>query len=139
MKADWNFWDWISGNDADDRERFGDAKRTIVGIIVFLLIPILIYFFVKWDPVIGLNEDGEPNQVVGIYVILGLYWGGAYFAYKRDETRRRLNCLLDKLLSQDEEEFNNLFEIAKKRRKDTKEDKFELEAGEKRLQWFDIQ
>ncbi len=134
MKA-MNFWDWI--NAPDDGERFWFAKRAIVGFVVFFLIPILIYFVVKWDPVIGLNEDGEPNQL-GVYIIIGLYWVSAYFVYKRHEAKSRLNCLLDKLLKEDEEEFKHLFEIAKRRREDIREDNFWREEGENRVKWFGI-
>lgn len=137
-----DFWDWINGNDDENEgKRFWYAKRLIVGIIVFFLIPILIYFVVKWDPVIGLNEDGELNQL-GMFIIIGLYWGGAYFVYKRDEAKRRLNCLLDKLLNEDKEEFKHLFEIAKERREDIREDSFlgkeRREEGENRVRWFGI-
>ena len=93
MKA-MNFWDWITADDSG--ERFWYAKRIIVGVVVFLIIPILIYFVVEWDPVIGLDEDGEPIQL-GVYIIIGLYWVSAYFAYKRHEAKSRLNCLLDEL------------------------------------------
>jgi len=136
MKTDRNFWDWISGNYVQG-ERFWYGKRLIIGFVIFLLIPMLIYMFVKWDPIIGFDEDGEPKQL-GLWVIIGLYWVGAYFAYKRDEARRRLNRLLDKLLNKDEEEFNNFFEIAKRRRKGIKEDDYYWEEGENRLKWFDI-
>jgi len=133
MKTDWNFYDWMHG-DVEGKNYY----RYIIFIIVFFLIPGLLYFVVKWDPIMGLNEDGEPNQMVGMFVIVGLYWGVAYFLYKRDETKNKLNCLLDKLLSKDDEEFKEFIEIAKRRRKDIKENKLELETGEGRLQWFNI-
>ena len=93
MKAT-NFWDWISADDSG--ERFWYAKRIIVGVVVFLLIPILIYLVVKWDPVIGIDEEGEPTQL-GVYIIIALYWAIAYFVYKRHEVKNRLNCLLNEL------------------------------------------
>lgn len=133
MKTDWNFYNWMHG-DIKGKHYY----RYIIFIIVFFLIPVLLYFFVKWDPIIGLNEDGEPNQMVGMFTIIGLYWGGAYFLYKRDEIKNKLNCLLDKLLSKDDEEFKEFIEIAKRRRKDIKENKLELETGEGRLHWFNI-
>lgn len=114
MNTDSNFWDWISGNYAQG-ERFWYGKRLIVGFVVFFLIPMLIYMLVKWDPVIGFSEDGEPNQL-GLWVIIGLYWVGAYFAYKRDEARRRLNRLLDKLLNQDGNELHSMIKEAKRRK-----------------------
>lgn len=130
-----NFWDWITADDSG--ERFWYAKRVIVGFVVFLVIPFLIYFVVEWDPVIGLDEDGEPIQI-GVYIIIGLYWVSAYFVYKRHEAKSRLNCLLDKLLDEDEEEFKHLFEIAKRRREDIREDRFLREEGENRVKWFNI-
>ena len=130
-----NFWDWMNGG--DDRERFWYAKRIIVGVVVFLLIPFLIYFVVEWDPVIGIDEDGEPIQL-GVYIIIGLYWTGAYFVYKRQESSTRLNRLLDKLLNKDEEDFKYLFETAKRLRRNIREDIYLAEKGENRVKWFDI-
>lgn len=86
MKAT-NFWDWITADDSG--ERFWYAKRIIVGVVVFLLIPILIYFVVKWDPVIGIDEDGEPTQL-GVYIIIALYWAIAYFSYRRHLDKLKL-------------------------------------------------
>lgn len=128
-----NFWDWINKN--NDGERFWYAKRVFVGLGVFFLIPILIYFVVTWDPIIGLNEDGEPIKF-GVYVVIGLYWLGTYFSYKRHEAKTRLNRLLDKLL--DDDEADHLFEVAKRRRQILKEEKFSLEEGENRGKWFGI-
>ena len=130
-----SFWNWLNENYEHTGERFGYGKRMTVGIVVFLLIPFLIYFLITWDPVIGMDEDGEPMKL-GVYVVIGLYWLGAYFAYKRHETKAKLNRLLDKLL--DDEEADHLFEIAKRRRQILKEEKFSLEEGENRGKWFGI-
>jgi len=130
-----SFWNWLNENYEHTGERFGYGKRITVGIVVFLLIPFLIYFLITWDPVIGMDEDGEPMKL-GVYVVIGLYWLGAYFAYKRHETKAKLNRLLDKLL--DDEEADHLFEIAKRRRQILKEEKFSLEEGENRGKWFGI-
>src|SRR3989338_6107970 len=129
-----SFWNWLNENYEHTGERFGYGKRITVGIVVFLLIPFLIYFLITWDPVIGMDEDGEPMKL-GVYVVIGLYWLGAYFAYKRHETKAKLNRLLDKLL--DDEEADHLFEIAKRRRQILKEEKFSLEEGENRGKWFE--
>jgi hypothetical protein len=129
------FWDWLNKDYEQTGERFGYAKRIAVGIIVFLLIPILIYFLITWNPVIDVDEDGEPTKL-GIYVVIGLYWLGAYFAYKRHKTKIKLNRLLDKLLN--DEEADHLFEAAKRRRQILKEEKFPLEEGEDRGKWFGI-
>lgn len=129
------FWDWLNRNYEHRGERFGYGKRITVAIVIFLLVPILIYFLVIWDPAIGVNEDGEPIKL-GVYVIMGLYWLGAYFAYKRHEAKTKLNRLLDKLL--DAEEADHLFEAAKRRRQILKEENFSLEEGESRGKWFGI-
>jgi hypothetical protein len=81
------FWDWITADDTG--ERFWYAKRLIVGVVVFLFIPILIYFVVKWDPVIGIDEEGEPTQL-GVYIIIALYWVIAYFSYRRHLDKLKL-------------------------------------------------
>jgi len=130
-----SFWNWFSENYEHTGERFGYAKRITVGIIVFLLVPMLLYFLITWDPVIGVDEDGEPMKL-GVYVVIGLYWVGAYFMYKRHETKAKLNRLLDKLL--DDEEADHLFEVAKRRRQIFKEEKFSLEEGENRGKWFGL-
>lgn len=130
-----SFWNWLNENYEHTGERFGYGKRINVAIIVFLLIPILIYFVVTWNPVIGMDEDGEPMKL-GVYVVIGLYWIGAYFVYKRHETKTKLNRLLDKLL--DDEEAEHLFEVAKRRRQILKDEKFSLEEGENRGKWFGI-
>lgn len=130
-----SFWNWLNENYEHTGERFGYGKRITVAIVVFLLVPMLIYFVIAWDPTIGVDEDGEPMRL-GVYVVIGLYWLGAYFAYKRHETKKKLNRLLDKLL--DDEEADHLFEIAKRRRQILKEEKFSLEEGENRGKWFGI-
>ena len=130
-----SFWDWINKN--NDGEKFWYAKRVFVGLGVFFLIPILIYFVVTWDPVIGLDKDGEPIKL-GLYIIISIYWVGAYFAYKRHEAKNRLNQLLDKLLDENEEKARHLFEVAKRRRQILREDKFSREEGENRARWFGI-
>lgn len=131
-----NFWNWLNKNYEHTGERFGYAKRMIIDIIIFLLIPILIYFFVTRDPVIGADEDGEPVKL-GIYIVVGFYWLGAYFAYKSQERKEKLNRLLDKLL--DEDEAEHLFEVARKRRQIIKEENYiYLEEGDKRGRWFGL-
>lgn len=130
-----SFWNWLNENYEHPRERFGYGKRIAVAVVVFLLIPILIYFVITWNPVIGVDEDGEPIKL-GVYVVVGLYWLGAYFSYKRYEVKTRLNQLLDKLL--DDDEADHLFEVAKRRRQILKEEKFSLEEGENRGKWFGI-
>lgn len=133
-----DFWDWI--NKKDDGKRLWFAKRWIVGFSVFLFVPVLIYLVVKWDPSIGIDEDGKPVGV-GLFFIIGLYWCGAYFAYKRYEARKRLNELLDRLL--DEEEVKNILETARNRREFLRQEGREFavgyEKGEKRVRWFNIE
>lgn len=90
------FWDWLNENYEHTGERFGYAKRITVGVIVFLLVPMLIYFLITWDPTIGMDEDGEPVKL-GVYVVIGLYWLGAYFAYKSHERKVKLNHLMENL------------------------------------------
>jgi len=131
-----SFWNWLNKNYEHTGERFGYAKRITVGIIIFLLVPMSIYFLITWDPTIGLDEDGEPMKL-GVYVVIGLYWLGAYFAYKSHERKEKLNRLLDKLL--DEDEAEHLLEVAKRRRQIIKEENYiSLEEGDKRGRWFGL-
>jgi hypothetical protein len=81
------FWDWITADDTG--EKFWYAKKITAGVVVFLIIPILIYFVVKWDPVIGIDEDGEPTQL-GVFIIMALYWIIAYFSYRRHLDKLKL-------------------------------------------------
>ena len=83
-----------------------------------------------------MDEDGEPVKL-GVYAVIGLYWLGAYFAYKSHERKVKLNHLLDKLL--DEDEAKHLFEVAKRRRQIIKEENYiSLEEGDKRGKWFGL-
>lgn len=129
------FWDWLNRNYEHTGERFGYAKRIIAGGAVFLIVPLLIYFLITWDPVISVDENGDPMQL-GAYLVIGLYWVGAYLAYKRHQAKTKLNRLLDMLL--DKREANRLFEIAKKRRRILEEEKFPFKKNEKRADWFGI-
>lgn len=127
-----SFWGWLN---KEDHRRFGSTKRILVAILIFLAVPFLVYQLIVWDPVIGYDEDGEPRKL-GLYIVVGLYWAGAYMAYKRYEAKSRLNKLLDKILSEDEKEVAHLFEIAKGRRELIKKHRFLTEEGEKRADWF---
>jgi len=130
------FWDWINKNYEHTGERFGYAKRITIGIIVFLLIPILIYLLITWDPIIGVDEYGESVQL-GVYVVIGLYWLGSYFAYKSHERKVKLNRLLDKLL--DENEIEHLFEVAKGRQQIIKRENYiSLKKDDERGEWFGL-
>lgn len=55
--------------------------RYFLWVIFFFLTPIILYFLIKKDPIIGHDEDGEPVQL-GIYIVVGLFWTGAYFIHK---------------------------------------------------------
>lgn len=55
--------------------------RYFLWVTFFFLTPILLYFLIKKDPTIGRDEDGEPIQL-GIYIVVGLFWTGAYFIHK---------------------------------------------------------
>ncbi|MFA6099172.1 MAG: hypothetical protein WC808_06585 [Patescibacteria group bacterium] len=129
------FWDWLTKDYEYTGERFGYSKRIFVAIVVFLIIPILLYFLIIKDPIIRIDENGELMKL-GVYLVIGLYWAGAYLTYKRHQAKMKLNRLLDKLL--DEEEANRLFEAAKKRRRILREEKFSSKKGEKRSEWFGI-
>lgn len=130
------FWNWLNENYERTGERFGYAKRISVGITVFLLVPILLYALIAWDPAIGIDEDGEPVKL-GIYVVIGLYWLGAYFVYRSHEMKTKLNRLLDRLL--DENESKHLFEVAERRRRSIKDGGYiSFEEGEKRTKWFGL-
>ena len=81
------FWDWIN-----------DREETIIGIgfiIVVVIIPLLIYSVIIWDPIIGHNEDGDPIQL-GMYIVMGICWIATYLAYKKHELENKLKYLLEK-------------------------------------------
>ena len=50
-------------------------------VSLLLLTPILLYFLIKEDIIIGHDEDGEPVQL-GYYIVVGLFWTVAYFIHK---------------------------------------------------------
>lgn len=129
------FWDWFSRGPERPEGRFGSAKSVTVIVTVFVLVPLLLYYLIKWDPVIGVSEDGEP-ATLGFWLVIGLYWACAYFSYKGYGLKKRLNRLLDMLL--DDEEADHLFKTAKSQRKTLKEDRFSSEEGESRGRWFGV-
>ena len=55
--------------------------RYSLWLVFFLLTPILLYFLIKEDIIIGHDEDGEPVQL-GYYIVVGLFWTVAYFIHK---------------------------------------------------------
>ena len=55
--------------------------RYSLWLVFFLLTPILLYFLIKEDIIIGHDEDGEPVQL-GYYSVVGLFWTVAYFIHK---------------------------------------------------------
>lgn len=130
------FWEYM-GEDFEGKERFGYVKRLLLGGVVFLAIPGLIYLIIRWNPIVRTDEDGDPMRL-GVYLVIGLYWIGAYFVYKRHEAKRRLIELMDKLLEDDDEEFEHLFEIIRRRREMLRENRYISEQNEERVRWFGI-
>ena len=84
------FWRYFSEGPEGPETRWKTAKLITAAVIVFLIVPILLYYLIKWDPVIYVSEDGDPSTL-GFLAVLGLYWVGAYFAYKGWKAERRLN------------------------------------------------
>jgi len=85
-----HFWDWIN-----EETRVPMSIKAVIIVIVFVVIPTLIYLMIIWDPVIGHNEDGDTIQL-GMYVIIGIYWVAAYFSYKNHELKSELKYLMRK-------------------------------------------
>jgi hypothetical protein len=131
-----NFWNWFCA-DENQWERFGYGKRTIALVLVFLVIPISTYYLVDWNPLIGIDEEGEPVRL-GMYVMIGLFWIAGYFDYKRFCARKRLNDLLDDLF--DEQKSQKIFEIIKRKQEFLKkkdvESELDYKEDEARLDWF---
>ena len=108
------FWRYLSEGPEGPETRWKTTKFIAAAVIVFLIVPILLYSVIKWDPVIYVSEDGDPSTL-GFLVVLGLYWVGAYFAYKGWKAERRLNRLLGTLYNYDE--TIRLFKAWKDRRR----------------------
>ena len=135
-----DFWDWINKTEDRNTTRFWRLKenfRYFVGVVVIFVVPILIYFLIKWDPVIGIDEEGEP-VTFGSLMVVCLYWFGLYISYKRHEAKTRLNQLLDKLLNDEEADY--LFREAERMREILKKENppFFPEKGENRVRYFGI-
>lgn len=90
------FWDWIiyEKGQGDPGWKQITVKLT-VSMVTFFLVPVVIYEVVKWDPAIGVYEDGGPIKL-GRWIIVGLYWIAAYLHASRHKARKRLNKLIDK-------------------------------------------
>ena len=89
-----SFWRYFSEGPGGPETGWKTAKLIAAAVIVFLIVPVLLYNLIKWDPVIHVSEDGDP-VTLGVWVVLGLYWVGAYYAYGKWKAERRLNRFED--------------------------------------------
>ena len=133
-----SFWEYLDKDNLDN-ERFGNTKRIFIRLFIFLVVPILIYTLIQWNPVIGAGMDGEqPGLELGIWIVLIMYWTCAFLSHERYEGRKRLNQLIDKLL--DEQESKHILDVIRQKQDIIKEDAgWGLnEYGEERVKWFGI-
>jgi len=143
-----DFWDWANEGSLNEytsgleqkwifKNWFLNQLKYLFFCFVIFGIPIIIYFFVKWDPIIKYNKDGPTS--LGPWVVLILYWIGLSYTWKRHRVRQKLNTLLDILIYKDKKELDILIENAKKQNIINQEKKEVLkEIGEDRIRWFDI-
>ena len=96
------FWKWLNKNEREySEERLGDDKIILVGLFVFIFLPMLIYFFViEVNPILGFDEDGDPIRL-GLWIIIILWWALSYFSWKSYDAKRKLNNILNILLNEE--------------------------------------
>ena len=60
-------------------------------------VPMLLYFFAKWDPFLGLDDEGSP-KFLGVWPITIVYWVLIFLVYKYNDERKRYKYALEKIL-----------------------------------------
>ncbi len=80
-----------------------ETKQSLWGGFLLFGMPIILYFFIKWDPFILRDKDGEPITL-GFWLVAILYWVALFFIHKyKSETklkREQLKRLLDGSMSE---------------------------------------
>ena len=95
------FWRYFSEGPSEPVGRWKTAKYIAAAVTVFLIVPFLLYYLIKRDPVIYVDEWGDP-VTLGVWVLLGLYWVGAYLAYNGYKAKIRLEHIEGSLRDQAE-------------------------------------
>lgn len=72
-------------------------------------IPWILYFLIRWDFVIGIDEYGSPEYSAhGIMILVGGYWLALLFIHKyrteKENRKRQLKRLLDGVMNKEEKE-----------------------------------
>lgn len=95
------FWKYIKGYYG--MSSWEHTKRMVAIIFVFLVVPLLAYSLIKWDPIIGVEGPS-----LGVWIVLGAYWLGLFFIHKYQteakNRRRQLKRLLDGVMNKEERE-----------------------------------
>jgi len=69
-----------------------------LGFCIYIFgVPMLLYFFAKWDPFIGLDDTGDPI-LLGAWPIILVYWILIFLVHKYNDERKRYKYALEKIL-----------------------------------------
>lgn len=82
------------------REKISSVIKNAGFCLYIFGIPMLLYFFAKWDPFISFDESGTPITL-GIWPITIVYWVLIFLVYKYNDERKRYKYALEKILRLD--------------------------------------
>ncbi len=71
----------------------------IKGVFWIFGVPILLYLLIIWDPVLGKNEDGEPNRL-GYWFVVIPYLIALFFIHKYRSEKNEFKWYLKRLLDE---------------------------------------
>jgi len=70
--------------------------QTIGAILIFFVIPVFLYFYIREDPIFSYDENGRPTQF-GIPIMLIIFWLGGYLTIrgrlKTEQSQEKYNTL----------------------------------------------
>ncbi len=72
-----------------------------IGFVFYIFgVPIILYFFAKWDPFISYDEYGDPIKL-GAWPIIIVYWVLIYLVHKYNNERKSFKHTLEWVLEVD--------------------------------------
>lgn len=79
------------------KEKISSGIKYLSFLACIFGVPISLYLFAKWDPFIGLDDEGSP-KFLGVWPITIVYWVLIFLVYKYNDERKRYKYALEKIL-----------------------------------------